>query len=164
MAAHSLPLTWSITFSFLFWFPTSSFTFFFLPSCALLPFPAPSPVLALLFMPSVHPIPLSHFLSHHTHSQALQSYTISLGCCLPQARWLPSKVDQQKMPAISMPQQLISGFQIQQTVTGSDVPEMFAVAAVVGYGPTHLLSLSEVPWATAPPVLSKMTLIYMSVN
>lgn len=42
--------------------------------------------------------------------------------------------------------------------------EMFAVAAVVGYGPTHLPSLSEVPWAIAPSVLSKMTLIYTSVN
>lgn len=41
---------------------------------------------------------------------------------------------------------------------------MFAVAAVLGYGPTHLLSLSKLPWAVAPPVLSKMTLIYISVN
>lgn len=84
----------------------------FLPSCALLLFPAPSPVLTLLFTPSLHTIPLSHFLSYHTHSQALWCYSISLSCCLPQARWLPSKVDQQKMPAISMPQQLISGFQL----------------------------------------------------
>lgn len=83
------------------------------------------------------------------------------------------------MPVISMPQQLIAGLQKQQMVNGSDVPEVFAqsmslflkgrlvlpgVAAVVGYGPTHLLSLSKVPQAIAPPVLRRLTLIYISVN
>lgn len=47
-AAHSLPLTWSITFSFLSWFPTFSFTSFFPPF--IHPFPAPSPVPTLLYV------------------------------------------------------------------------------------------------------------------
>lgn len=42
--------------------------------------------------------------------------------------------------------------------------EMLTVAALVGYGPTHLLSLSEVSWTIDPPVLRKMSLIYFTVN
>lgn len=68
------------------------------------------------------------------------------------------------MPATSIPQRLISGFQIQQTAGGSDVTMMSAVTAVVGRGPTHPLSLSKVTCATAPRDLIKMTLIYISTH
>lgn len=158
---HSL----SLSPLFFFYFLSFPLLLSFFPLCVPLPFAALPPDLTFLFTPSLHPIPLSHFLSHHARFQALWSCSILLGCCiLRQARRLLRKVDQQKMPAISVLQQFIYGFQLYQTVTGSIVLEMLTVAALVGYGPTHLLSLSEVSWAIDPPVLRKMSLIYFTVN
>lgn len=45
-----------------------------------------------------------------------------------------------------------------------DVTGMSAMAAAVGDGSTHLLSLSKVTRVTAPPVPSKQTLIYISTH
>lgn len=141
--------------------------------CSFLPHPLFWP-----FSSCLHCTPFHSAISSLGLTFRLCGPTSSFGLLPPMGRWLASKVLQQ-MPVISMPLQLIAGLQIQQMVNGSDAPGVFAqsvslflkgrlmlpgVAAVVGYGPTHLLSLSKVPQAIAPPVLRRLTLIYISVN
>lgn len=159
MATHSIALAWSATFSFLFLFLTFSS---FLPPWVLLPLPSPFPFLTLLAMPAP-PCSTSHSLPGPVALLHL------FGLLPPQPRWQPDKAGHWKMPAPSIPQQPLSAFQTEQTAAGSDLTVISAVAAAVGDptyvgGPTYLLSLSKVTCATAPAVLSKMTLIYISTH
>lgn len=105
---HSLPLAWSINFllSFLLkvGFTLKSripylFLYFFLSSfhAPCFPFSAPSPVSTLLSFTATHPTQLSPLPLNTLSGLAVLLHLFGL-----LARWLLSKVGQQKMPAISI--------------------------------------------------------------
>lgn len=157
MATHSTAFTWSIIFSFLFLFLTFSFTSLFPPFMSPVApyFPIPIPD------PSCHASTAPCFTSH---SLIVPVALLHLFGLLPPTAQVITRQGRPLQDA-SYKHSSAAYLWISDIINCSrDVTGMSAMAAAVGDGSTHLLSLSKVTRVTAPPVPSKQTLIYISTH
>lgn len=157
MATHSIAFTWSIIFSFLFLFLTFSFTSLFPPFMSPVAPSFPIPISD----PSCHASTAPCFTSHSLIAPVALLHLFGL---LPPTAQVITRQGRPLQDASYNHSSAVYLWISDITNCSSDVTVLSTTAAAMGDGSTHLLSLSKVTCATAPPVPSKQTLIYISTH